>query len=704
MPATIFSGTKVKALKKTLNLNGGVDVISSTVDPTSVATDAAIGSLLLNETSGLLYRKLDAGSSTNWAIVSSGASGINYIKNPDAEANTTGWATYADAAGVAPVDGTGGSPASTFTRNTSSPLLGIGDFLWTKSAANRQGEGFSYDFTIDNAYKSSNLLIQFPYFTSTNYVDGDMRVYVYDVTNAVLIEPSQRDLLGSTNGRYIGTFQTASNSTSYRLIVHQSSTNANAVTANFDAISVGPNARGPSSGIVTPWASFTMTGSWVTNTTYSGQWRRLGDSMEIMGRVATTGAPTSTTLDITIPFSAQIDTTKIPGFSTNDGALGQAQVWSSVNANIRVDAIAVYNSATTFSFVAQGGGATTANTLSRVSQASSHPQTFANGDSVNFRVLIPILGWSAGTEDSGIYDNREVSFAVTQNGVAQTGINPNGSSVKITWATADFDSTGSFDLTNDRFVAPTSGKYQFDATVAIGGTNVLANIYQVILHKTGTQIKGGQYWVADAGGTFSRSISTTLDLVKGDYVEVFLYGAGNNSASTLSTNATTLQTHFSGHKINTVTASGGKDKVIAQYASDAGQTIEGTQEIIDFEDKILDTHNAVTTGASWKFTAPRAGLYLFNAKALYTAATWASGAVSAMDIFVDGGTTTARLSTFEAISGDNTAMLVENQGTKIFNLNKGQTVDIRIEHTSTSKTLISGGGNRFVFIDIASID
>jgi hypothetical protein len=84
-----------------------------------------------------------------------GSGRINYIENPDAEVDTSGWTTYADAAGESPVDGTGGSPTTTFTRTTTDPLIGTGSFLLSKDAANRQGEGFSYDFTIEPFYQSS---------------------------------------------------------------------------------------------------------------------------------------------------------------------------------------------------------------------------------------------------------------------------------------------------------------------------------------------------------------------------------------------------------------------------------------------------------------------------------------------------------------------------------------------------------------------
>lgn len=67
MAAVIFNGTGVKTLKDELRLSTGAYVISRAVDPTAVAVLAPIGSLLIHSTTGEIYKKLDAGSSTNWA-------------------------------------------------------------------------------------------------------------------------------------------------------------------------------------------------------------------------------------------------------------------------------------------------------------------------------------------------------------------------------------------------------------------------------------------------------------------------------------------------------------------------------------------------------------------------------------------------------------------------------------------------------------
>ena len=164
MSSTIFSnsGTEVKTLKDQLSLNDTAKIRTGTDDPRSVAKEGAQGSIYLQTGSsgGKVFKKLDSGTSTNWSEVGSGAGGINYITNPDAEAGTTGWAAYADAAGSIPVDGTGGAPTVTITTSASSPLRGLNSFLLTKDAANRQGEGVSAVFTIDAADKAEVMAIE----------------------------------------------------------------------------------------------------------------------------------------------------------------------------------------------------------------------------------------------------------------------------------------------------------------------------------------------------------------------------------------------------------------------------------------------------------------------------------------------------------------------------------------------------------------
>jgi hypothetical protein len=185
------------------------------------------------------------------ACTTPSAGGVNLIANGTAEVNNTGWTCYADAAGTSPVDATGGSPTITFTQSASSPLLGSGSFIYTKDASNRQGEGCAYSFTVDTAYRAKVLQIEFEYlvgsgtFTAgSSSADSDVTVWIYDVTNSVLIQPTSYRLLASNTSistRHVANFQTSATGATYRLILHSGSTSASAYTLKIDDVQVKPS-------------------------------------------------------------------------------------------------------------------------------------------------------------------------------------------------------------------------------------------------------------------------------------------------------------------------------------------------------------------------------------------------------------------------------------------------------------------------------
>lgn len=81
--STIFNGTAIKLLKNILRTKHGTELITGdSDDPTLVAKNAPIGSLYIRSSNGALYKKLDAGSSTNWQPFNAdsyiAADGLNY--------------------------------------------------------------------------------------------------------------------------------------------------------------------------------------------------------------------------------------------------------------------------------------------------------------------------------------------------------------------------------------------------------------------------------------------------------------------------------------------------------------------------------------------------------------------------------------------------------------------------------------------------
>jgi len=242
---------------------------------------------------------------------------INYILNADAEVDTSGWATYADAAQATPVDGTGGTAQTDlWIRSTTSPIRGAGSFRLDKTgSATRQGQGASYNFTIDKADQAKVLTVSFDYeVVSGTYATGDLTVYVYDVTNAQVIQPAgfQVEALGSgVQNKLIATFQTASNSTSYRLILHVASASTQNYTLAFDNVTVGPQTvqYGPP---ITDWQSYTPTfNGFGTPTSVDMYYRRIGDSVQIYGRFAV-GTPTAVEARIGLPSGMAVENSDLP--------------------------------------------------------------------------------------------------------------------------------------------------------------------------------------------------------------------------------------------------------------------------------------------------------------------------------------------------------------------------------------------------------
>jgi hypothetical protein len=143
MPATIFSGDKVKALKKKFKLGEGVEVISTNSNPSSGAgLDAPLGSIASNETTGTVYRKSGA-LATAWTEIASSGAVVSTISKSGSPA-LTGNVTFSQGSNVtltqtgqdiqiaASGGGSGGvisATISTSTAYTSASFAGYDDII-----------------------------------------------------------------------------------------------------------------------------------------------------------------------------------------------------------------------------------------------------------------------------------------------------------------------------------------------------------------------------------------------------------------------------------------------------------------------------------------------------------------------------------------------------------------------------------------------
>lgn len=538
---------------------------------------------------------------TNLKVIGSGSGDtINFINDGDAEAANI-FVAYADSASRLPTDGSGGSPTVTATISSSSPLAGLNSFVLTKDAANRQGEGIAATtITIDPAYRAKVVQIEFDYIVGSGTfvagspgVDSDVLVYIYDISNSQLIEPSSIKLLSNSStssDKFVANFQTSSNGTSYRLILHCATTSTAAFTLKVDNVKIKP-CNYIFGSLISDWISYTPTGSWV-NTTYTGKWRRVGDSMEVQANAGLTAEPNAAEFFISIPSGYTIDTSKLaaqgPGFSLGSFAIldSGTQVYTGS---------VLYSSATAVRATygaANGAGANTNNGI--VNQAN--PMTFAANDQIGATFIVPITGWSSSSQMSDGYDGRDVSFK----GSNAVGTTFAASFTLIPFDTVSYDSVSGYSA--GLYTVKTAGKYRINAqlTLAAGYTTSQGNTVQI--WKNGTSVEEMVKFGNGATVTHVFQISTTLDLKAGDTIGI--YSASSISVTLLGGIAGNFLSIEKLQAPTTISAT----EMIAFMAEGASSSTAGSAVVIPFNTPSHDTH-AGWNSTTKEYTIPVSGIY-----------------------------------------------------------------------------------------------
>lgn len=440
-----------------------------------------------------------------WSTISSGGGAFNYITASNSTGDSVSdFTAYADAPGSVPVDMTGGSPNAdlTFAVSAVSPLTGTNSILFTHTANDRQGMGWSATYTTNVSDRGKVISFSMDYaIASGSYTSGDLLFYCYDATSGVLIQPMPYSILNHTltSDKFFAEFQVPYTCASLRIGFHVATSTATAYTMKMDNLMLSDSSYGKWYGsIATDWVAYTPTltgfGTVSSLAFYS---RRVGDNLEINGSFLT-GTTTATSATFTIGVCGinggiTIDTAKI----AENTLCGTASV-GVVTSNYTYTLLATNGSTIKFGVGNSSTNPVVAQNGSTIAGSSQSVQLFAS---------VPISGWSSSQLMSDQADTRVIAAKYfLAGGVTSSPTAP------INFATKSIDThnavtTGS----NWKFTAPVAGIYRVSSGIEITAGAAYYNIFKngvadAVLASTAAGIL--------YGGT------ALISLIAGDYIDL----------------------------------------------------------------------------------------------------------------------------------------------------------------------------------------
>jgi hypothetical protein len=486
-------------------------------------------------------------------------------------------------------------------------LNGTKSALLTKDAANRQGEGVSYDMAVPVGYRGKVCTIKFPYIPLDTIATGDFTVWLYDVTNSALIQSTPYQVAGAVANvacDFFSEVQIPYNCETLRLIVHVSTTSTSQLRLGLDEVQVGPGSRvfGPAMQDADQHPAWVPTGSWTTNTTYTGKWQRIGDRLIGVVTVSLSGAPTAAALLINLPPGMVIDVNKINNYTV----AGQAIMYDAGTAIYKGTVYVNTSSPSIFNVSAAVDTASGFVHDMDFGVDATHPYTFANGDFLVISFDVPILGWGSNCQMSSDAETRVVVCKVTG---TTTSIEAGAVRI-ITPTTIEFDSHGKF--ATDSYTVPVSGYYRVDMMIQGGADQQTAGGWfeGYAFQNATSYLIGGERVDSNVGQIQSypyASGSCILKCVVGDVIKF-----GCNAS------VTTTPVTFSGYisRISGPSQIAASEKVYCQYGTNAGQSITAAGVVVVYEDLIKDSHGCYNV-SNGRFTVPRSGMFLFSGCILF---------------------------------------------------------------------------------------
>lgn len=569
---------------------------SFTDQATTPTTPASGTTKIYTKTNGKAYKLSADGIETEIGSGSGGGGGgLNFIADGNGEGAQIFSLATSSVVGTRPSGTqTAGAASLTVGQTTTLPLAGTKSFTISKAAVNAQGQNAHTPFTVDLAYRAKAVKISFDYIVESGTFqagsnfgtvqDSDLIWYILDVTNNTFIEPSAIRMLSNSttiSDRFEAEFQTSATGSSYRLIAHVATTSALAWSIKCENFAVSPNQYvfgSPNKDTIGYTPTLTGFGA-ITDQGF--QWSQAGDSLFIKGRFVS-GITTAVEARIPLPVGFVISSI-IP----SNRSIGQAY-----RAGINDDYTILMNGGNNYVNI----GVTTAKLSAATGTAFA-----ASGDVISFSAgPIPIAGLSSSVQTSDQTSTRVVALnASTATGTLAAAFNI----VKFT--TVDRDTHAAYSAATGLYTAVVSGFYDISSTIEISGTGAAGASEGLRIKKNAAAIAANLSLVATSNGAAVYSASGGTFLNVGDTVSIESFSG--RTAPTFTVNLSAA--NFSVSRISGPSQISATETVAASYYATANQANTANTTKINFSSKSFDTHNAVSTGTDWRFTAPVSGTY-----------------------------------------------------------------------------------------------
>jgi len=570
-----------------------IDAYVDINEETTPATPSAGAVRLYAKSDQKLYTKDSNGVENEVGSGSGGSGEKNYVTNPSADSAITGWVSSAGGLTVTRTTTASELPREYTTGTGIKIVAPVGD---------PTNVYVYYDFTLDDIDLNKKLKIQWSQKQFGTYAASDFEVYIAaQSARGTILHTPDVTLVPAYDGVFTASFDTASTATLSLVIRARVNMATDAGLVISDVI-VGPGTITAAAPIGTP-TSYTPTGLWTTNTTYTGSYTRVGSWMKLSGTVSLAGAPNATVLTVNLPSGFTIDTS-VPGFGADSTApIGFAKVRDVAPGNT-ITVTPYINNTTSITFGNQDDTGSGGGVLISAQVQETIPITWASGDYLRFEVELPIAEWAGAPNYAGSNDVEYASNDSTTDADNTTTFvyGPVGSLIPTIASTV----TGTARLKRVRFQTPIQVTDDIQIELQLGGIGNWIPIQTQRIYATNLQQSGTRYGI---GWTNVSGSSTDIDVA-------FQRGGANASNATYAGAGTSMpDTAGDRYRIKKARAGAAVGFGIAGDDTRNGLTtknITGTTQVTSLQTMALGASAAKVTlgGTDIAVTLPTAGTYL----------------------------------------------------------------------------------------------